>query len=193
MGTRFTESDLQKLGLQNNSDGTYSKKKTVPQPREIKNNMNNSRFANRDMQFRKISLKLFGIPMPKQSVRSTNSGHHYQPQKAVDRLKDYQKQIRDQLPKNFQRFETCVFVRKMHFMYPPLKAFHKEKGKMEAIRNGTKFYKNTVPDLPDNLKKLCNDAMSGLVYRDDCIIVGEDNIRKYYSVGGCIIIELEGY
>jgi Holliday junction resolvase RusA-like endonuclease len=81
----------------------------------------------------------------------------------------------------------------MHFLYAPLKAFHKEKGKMEAIRNGKKYYKNTRPDLPDNMKKLVNDAMSELVYKDDSIIVSEDDVKKYYSVGGCVIIVLEGY
>lgn len=218
MGTkRMNEDDLQKMGLQDNGDGTYSKKKTVQQPRDIlykdesgktilkvkefqgykgfdaKRFLENSQIANRDLQFRKISLTLFGEPMPKQSVRSTKTGHHYQPQKVVDKLKDYQSQIRKQLPKDFKMFETCVFVRKMHFLYAPLKSFHKEKGKMEAIRNGKKYYKNSRPDLPDNLKKLVNDSMSGLVFTDDSLIVSEDNIKKYYSVGGCVIIDLEGY
>ena len=63
---------------------------------------------------------------------------------------------------------------------------------MDAIRNGEIFYKNTKPDLPDNLKKLVNDAMSGLVYEDDSLIVTENDTAKYYGIGGCIIIELEG-
>jgi Holliday junction resolvase RusA-like endonuclease len=78
-------------------------------------------------------------------------------------------------------------------MYPPLKAFHKEKGKMEAIRNGEIFYKNTKPDLIDNLKKLVFDSMAGIVLKDDSIIVTENDTAKYYGVGGCIIITLEGY
>ena len=51
---------------------------------------------------------------------------------------------------------------------------------------------NTKPDLADNLKKLVNDAMSGIVYKDDGLIVSEDNVKKYYGTGGAIIIELQG-
>lgn len=209
MGTRFTESDLQKLGLQKDSDGKYSKKKTVQQPRDIKFSKPTPKsYSGEKVKailfdeigcmtelplFRKITLTLFGEPMPKQSVRATKSGDFFQPKKITDRFKFYQSEIRKQLPKDFKMFETCVFVRKMHFLYAPLKSFHKEKGKMEAIRNGKKFYKNSRPDLPDNLKKLVNDAMSEIVFRDDSIIVAEDDIKKYYSIGGCVIIELEGY
>jgi Holliday junction resolvase RusA-like endonuclease len=64
---------------------------------------------------------------------------------------------------------------------------------MDAIRNGEIFYKATRPDLPDNLKKLVNDSMSELVFRDDSIIVSEDNVKKYFGIGGCIIIEMSGY
>lgn len=34
--TKFTQADLDKMGLQDNGDGTFSKKKTAPQPREVK-------------------------------------------------------------------------------------------------------------------------------------------------------------
>lgn len=196
----FSESDLEKMGLQKNLDGSWQKPKTQPQPRELlKNTQTTMResypISGRPM-FRTVKLTLFGEPMPKQSVRSFIAGGkimHYQPKEMEERTKDYQEQIRKQLPKDFTPFETCVFVRQMHFVFSPLKSFHKEKGKMEAIRNGKKYYKNTRPDLPDNLKKLVNDAMSGLVFTDDGIIVGEDDVKKYYGVGGCIIIELQGY
>lgn len=153
--------------------------------------------------YRMIKLTLFGEPMPKQSVRGYATGRknksgnlivdHFQPQKTVDRTKDYIRQIIDQLPKDFTMFETMVHVKKMHFVFAPLKGFHKIKGRMEALRNGEIFWKNTKPDMPDNLKKLVNDSMSGLVFKDDSIIVSEDNIKKYYGTGGCIVIELEGY
>lgn len=154
-------------------------------------------FEPKEPQFRSLKLTLFGEPMAKQSVRQGRNREgnvvFFQPEAMKKRVKDYQEQIRKQLPPGFIPFQTAVFVRKMHFMYAPLKSFHKEKGKMEAIRTGKKFYKNTRPDLPDNLKKLVNDSMSELVFTDDALIVGEDNVRKYYGVGGCIIIELEGY
>lgn len=154
-------------------------------------------------QFRSFTLKLFGEPMPKQSVRSFATGaktasnkyivKHYQPAEMDKRVKDYQRQIREQLPQDFVMFTKIVHVRKLHFIFSPLKAFHKIKGKMEAIRGGEIFYKTTKPDLPDNLKKLVNDSMSNLIYKDDSLIVTENDVAKYYGEGGCIIIHLEGY
>lgn len=217
MGKNFNEEDLSKMGLTKNPDGSYSKTKTVPQPRDktptltkMVQNLMKPIGEKRLLQevnplFRKITLKLFGEPMAKQSVLQgknfkTGAKIFYQPQKAIDRKSDYIKQIKEQLPKDFTPFMTVVFVRKFHCVYAPLKEFHKKKGKMESIREGKKYYKNTQPDLIDNLKKLVFDCLGKdkktgvpLVLGNDGIIVGEDNTRKYYGIGGCIIIDLEGY
>jgi Holliday junction resolvase RusA-like endonuclease len=202
-----------------NKDGTYSKAKSVSQPRDIKFPLINgkevdwskplstertitvtgsaiepkTKKVNEVKTLRTLTLTLFGEPMPKQSVRATKSAHFFQPQKTVDRKKDYIRQIKEQLPKDFIRFEQRVHITKMHFLFSPLKEFHKIKGKMDAIRDGEMFYKETKPDLPDNCKKLILDSMSELVYKDDSIIVSEDNIKKYYGIGGCVIIEMQGY
>ncbi len=147
--------------------------------------------------------------MPKQSVRSyctkavdKASGRHilahFQPKELEQRKQDYIKQIKEQLPKDFIPFETQVFVTKFHCVYSPLKGFSKKK--MNAIINGETFYKNTQPDLIDNMKKLIFDCLGKdkktgvpLVLSNDGIIVGEDNTRKYFGTGGMIILELEGY
>lgn len=183
---RFTEEDLKNMGLVKNADNTYSKAKTVLHPREI--------FKPKEVSisnFRYLKLTLFGVPMAKQSVRTSN-GHFWQPIETVQRKADYVKQIQEQLPKDFIRFENEVHITKFHCIFPPLKAFHKEKGKMDAIRNGEIFYKNTKPDLIDNLKKLCFDSM-GDILKNDSIIVTENNTAKYYGVGGCIILEMRGF
>lgn len=182
----ISEETLLKMGLHRNADGSYSKAKTTLQPREkeqvvVKNN-----------ELRKITITLFGEPMAKQSVRSTKSGHFFQPKKYVDKEKDYRNQIAKQLPKDFVMFTEEARILKLHFIYPPLKAFHKIKGRMEQIREGKLFPKTTKPDVCDNLKKLPLDSMSKLVYSDDSIIWAEDNVRKFYGTGGCTIIEIEG-
>jgi Holliday junction resolvase RusA-like endonuclease len=188
-------------------DGSYRKKKTVEQPRDVRNYQPEFKKAmeypvTKKECFRKITLNLFGEPMPKQSVRSyctkaidKKSGRHilahFQPKEMEARTKDYIRQIKEQLPKDFEMFQEQVHITKMHFVFAPLKGFSKKK--MDQIREGEIIYKNTRPDVADNLKKLPLDALSGLVYKDDGLIVSEDNIKKYYGVGGMIILELSGW
>lgn len=142
----------------------------------------------------RITLNLFGTPMPKQSVRAfvNKSGKigTFQPKEKKERTKDYIRQINQQLPAGFVMFRKRVHIRKLHFVFPPLKSF--TKAEMARIERGEIAWKETKPDLPDNLKKLVMDAMRGLVYKDDSMIVSEDDVKKYYGTGGMIIIELEG-
>ena len=206
----FTEDTLRAMGLQRNTDGSYSAK-TVQQPREkltqlttkeiedIAKKMTTERRFEKDHidaikpneEFRRISLVLLGEPMPKQSVRSTKTGHHFQPKKHVDRAKDYKRQIANQLPTDFIPFSQEVHITKYHFVYAPLKAFQKQKGVMEKIRNGEMVMKLTAGDL-DNLLKPVNDSMNDLVFKDDAIVHSIDGLKKYYGIGGCVIIEMIG-
>jgi Holliday junction resolvase RusA-like endonuclease len=189
----FTEETLKAMNLIKNKDGSYSKAKTTQQPREVKNyEKDHIDDIKPNEEFRKISLVLLGEPMSKQSVRATKSGHFFQPKKYTDREKDYRRQIKEQLPKDFNMFTEEVQIVKMHIVYAPLKGFQKIKGMMDRIRSGEMIKKLTKPDLPDNCKKLVLDSMSELVYKDDSIIWAEDNVRKFYSTGGAIIIEIIG-
>ena len=147
---------------------------------------------------RSIEIRLFGDPMPKQSVKirafKDKQGNArattYQPKKYKDRENDYIKQIKAQLPKDFDMFTQEVVVEQMTFIFPPLKSFSKKK--MKFIEEGGIVPKTTKPDLPDNLKKLPLDAMSGLVFKDDSLIWKECLTEKIYGLGGCIIIRLRG-
>ena len=188
----YTEESLRALGLVRGKDGTYSRPKTVQQPREIKKfEKDHIDTIKPNEEFRRISLVLLGEPMPKQSVRSTKTGHHFQPKKHVDRAKDYKRQIANQLPPDFIPFSQEVHITKYHFVYAPLKAFQKQKGVMEKIRNGEMVMKLTAGDL-DNLIKPVNDSMNELVFKDDAIVHSIDGLKKYYGMGGCVIIELCG-
>ena len=216
MAYRYTEEDLKKLGLELQPDGSYKKKtgNAVASNKiayheesgkfpsiglgDAKLHVIGSLFPTESPTMRKVTLNLFGIPMPKQGHKSFYNGKlktmkHYQPTKITERVNDYKFQIKNQLPSDFKIFEHEVHIRKWHFIYPPLKSFHKIKGRMEALRNGEIFYKNTRADLIDNVKKLVADSMSGLVYVDDALIVTENDTAKYYGIGGAIIIELEGW
>lgn len=198
---RFNEEDLHRMGLywdgkqyvkiKNVATQDAKLNTSVVKPTKVIDHANDN--------IRVLKLELFGIPMAKQSVRSTRNGLFYQPKESDERKQDYIRQIKQQLPKDFKPFTKQVFITKFHCIYPPLKSFHKKKGKMDAIRNGEIFYKNTQPDLIDNLKKLVFDCFGKdkktkipLVLDNDGIIVGEDNTRKYYGTGGMIIIEMKG-
>jgi Holliday junction resolvase RusA-like endonuclease len=202
----FTEDTLRAMGLVKNKDGSYSKAKSVQQPREYvaqgpiqrKTYLVQDKFEKDHIddikpneEFRRISLVLLGEPMPKQSVRSTKTGHHFQPKKYLDREKDYRRQIAEQLPKDFNMFTEEVQIVKMHFIYAPLKGFQKIKGMMERIKSGELIKKTTKPDC-DNLCKISFDSMSELVFKDDALICSIDGLRKYYGTGGCLIIEMIG-
>ncbi len=204
MSSAWTENDLR--NLVRNADGTYSPGAGLPKEFRVhdaavvtspsKPPVYLSEIGG--LGLRKLTLILMGEPMPKQSVRSfvTKGAKptvgHYQPTEMKDRIKDYRRQICYQLPAGFTMFSHIVHIRKMHFVFAPLKSFSKTKGKMEKIHAGEIIYKTTKPDLPDNLKKLVNDSMSGLVYADDSLIATENDVAKYYGTGGMIVIEIEG-
>lgn len=169
-------------------------------------------------EFRTITIILEAVPMPKQSVRAyaqrymagakkgdvitfrnpktgkldVTIGFHKDPEREK-RERAYRiqitKQLRDNYP-DFVIFQKEVHITKYHVIFPLLESFTKRK--IEAISRGEIFYHTTAPDLPDNLKKLPNDAMSGLVYTDDKIIVSENNVMKYYGLCPGYIIELKG-
>lgn len=173
------DSWMRKKGLVKDEDGVYrkAKQKKVTKPVTFSED------------YRIIELKLTGVPMPKQSVKLGKYGA-YQPKKYKDRTKDYQDQIRRQLPKGFKMFEHDVIIEEMVFVFPPLKGFNKTQ--MDEIKSGGYVPKLTRPDLPDNLKKLPLDAMSGIVFSDDNIIWKECNTSKLYGLGGIIIVKLRG-
>jgi Holliday junction resolvase RusA-like endonuclease len=195
MSSRFTEKQLLDMGLVRMPDGSYEKikKQIVASDLEFKwrGNPKDSKIPP-EAKSRKITLTLFGIPMPKQSVRATKSGHFFQPKETVDRKKSYIKQIKEQLPEDFLPFEHEVHITKLHFIFPPLKAFHNIKGRMEAIREGEVFYKNTKGDL-DNYCKILFDSLNEVAMKDDALIVSMDGVKKIYGVGGCVILEMDGY
>lgn len=173
---------IRKKGYTKQPDGSYKKmKKENKTPKSV----------TLSDDYRTITLKLMGVPMPKQSVKfNRKTGFAYQPDKFGVRTKDYQDQIARQLPEGFQMFEKEVIIESMTFMFPPLKGFN--KGQMELINNGGLIPKLTRPDLPDNLKKLPLDAMSGIVFSDDSLIWKECETSKVYGLGGIIIITLKG-
>jgi Holliday junction resolvase RusA-like endonuclease len=111
-----------------------------------------------------LYFKFLGTPKPKQSFRFTKTGHRYQKADVVQHERSLAIQVMEVLPQGFVPFDVpiemkCVFV----FPYPA--SFNKKK--LAEAKEGKVFYKDTKPDVTDNLNKGVCDAMEGLVFIND--------------------------
>ena len=147
----------------------------------------------------KMKIIIKGEPMAKQSVRisawhdSKNKKTYlskYQPKKTEDWKNNAQAQIAYQLPKDFKPFPGAVRIKNLTFIFKPLKAFSKKK--LKFIEEGGILYKETKPDLMDNLNKLLFDSCNGVLFLDDSRIVEhEGKLRKIYGLEPRIEFEIE--
>lgn len=145
----------------------------------------------------KLQLIIPGTPQPKQSVRSTITTdkvgrlkiRHHQTEKVQANEKAISLQARVQLPKGFAAFTGPVAVTKLHYYFKPQK--HWPKYKLEELKAGKIFYKNTKPDVTDNLAKPLFDALEGLIFINDSQICKMDNVAKMYGLEPRIEIEFE--
>lgn len=131
------------------------------------------------------------IPIMPKAVQSTRFravgkfGYSYTP-KAV---KDWKKQIRDsvisQLPEGWEVLD-CALATKYSHVFPPLKSFNKKT--MKEIADGKIIYKITKPDY-DNLGKGLSDSLTGLIWKDDALVV-RNLSEKFYGMEAKIIVEV---
>lgn len=131
-----------------------------------------------------IKIKVLGTPQPKQSARfriqkfgGKTFVKSYQDDKTVQNEQNFSAVAQTQLPEGFVPFSGPLKVSAL-FVFPPLKSF--SKSKINAISSGAVFYKDSKPDLQDNLFKGIADALTGVVYLDDRQIC-EVSSRKIYG------------
>lgn len=127
-----------------------------------------------------ISITILGEPKPKQSARfAVRNGriHKYQSETVTSHERNLAYDAKSQLPVNFKPFTGPLKV-EATFVFPPLKSFSKTK--IRKIENGEIFFKDTKPDLQDNLFKLTADSLEGIVYLNDSQI-SEVHSRKIYG------------
>lgn len=155
-----------------------------------------------------IKLILLGDPMAKQSTRVAANGYKlvhkrgklvkvpkiraYTKKKYKERLSDYQAQIKKQLPPNFKLFKGAVFIDRLLVVLQPTKQMLGSKERKKQFEQGRGILHTKRPDLPDNLKKLLLDSLSGIVYEDDGLICMEQNTKKVYALNPRIEITLTG-
>jgi len=87
----------------------------------------------------------------------------------------------------FIRFERFVHIEEFTAIMPIPKSTTKKV--RELIAQDPQHLKK--PDV-DNILKAVLDGMSGVVYRDDCIISKIRNVDKNYGATPCLIIRLKG-
>jgi len=97
--------------------------------------------------------------------------------------------VQQQLPKGFIMFEKEVHIDSLDYIFPLLSSFTKKQ--VQFIKDGGIIYKTVKPD-EDNLAKPLNDSFTGLLYRDDALIVTKNKIRKIYGIEPKTIITLTG-
>ena len=118
---------------------------------------------------------------------------HYQPaaiEKATEHIKKQLMLLKANHNLDFLPFQKKIAIETMIFYFSPLKSFSKKK--LESISNGSIIYKETAPDLMDNLPKLLNDCLNKIFIEHDGKIVRGNNIFKCYSMKPGVFIKLKG-
>lgn len=135
----------------------------------------------------KILFFIFhGIPSSKQSARFTvgKSGKmkgkvvSYQKTSVKNKETELALIAKSQLPKGFKILDEPIGV-SILYVFPILSSFTKKE--KEFIENGCIIYKDTKPDLTDNLNKGLFDALQGIVYTNDSRIVKIIDSSKIYG------------
>lgn len=131
-----------------------------------------------------IHIKILGVPQPKQSARfrvqkfgNKSFVKSYQNKEVMDNERNFAFDAKSQLPEDFQLL-TGPLKLKALFVFPPLKGF--SKAKLNTLASGGVIYKDTKPDLQDNLMKGCIDALEGVMFQNDSQIC-ELSSRKIYG------------
>ena len=125
----------------------------------------------------KIEFTVYGKPQTKGRPRFARVGGFvktYTPKETLDAEQDFKLQALSKRPKT--PIETEITL-KARFYMPIPKSMPKKK--LELALAGL-LKPTTKPDL-DNLIKLVKDALNGIYWRDDSLIVSETS-DKYYSV-----------
>jgi len=135
----------------------------------------------------KLTLTLDCIPKVKQSTRfrayidkesGKAKGFAYQTNEIKKDSLNIRAQIQSQLPKGFKVIDSPMEVRVNYIHKLPKTALNKFKA---AIKEAIPVYKDTSPDLNDNLNKGLFDAMQGIVFTNDSKIIILSGLTKVYG------------
>jgi Holliday junction resolvase RusA-like endonuclease len=129
----------------------------------------------------KFKITILGEPISKQSFRFTLDGRKYQPKDIIEAKKNIKIQTLAQLPENYKvvskhdKIGFCVTY--TYYFMPPNRIPSKHK---KLMMSGVNYYRAKKPDT-DNLQKNYNDALNGIIWEDDSLIVKVGGVEKFYS------------
>ena len=138
-----------------------------------------------------LSFEILGIPMSKQSARfriikgkgGKDFISSYQKKSVVDRETSIGWEVTE-LPQGFVPFDCPLFM-EVEYVFPiPMSATKKFK---QRIIDGEIVYKDTKPDLHDNLSKLVVDSLEGVVFINDSRISKMTAVKYYGTTPKTII------
>jgi Holliday junction resolvase RusA-like endonuclease len=130
-----------------------------------------------------MKLVFFGTPTPKQSARFRGfmkgkkiAVQSYQTTEVKNKQKAKKVEAMSQIPDDHELYDVAIGV-KVLFVFPPLKSWKKDMKDFYA--KGGKIYKDTKPDLHDNLMKMVFDAMEKVVFTNDSRVAKVESEKIY--------------
>ncbi len=102
----------------------------------------------------------------------------YQPTEVLQWKTAVRLEAASQLDPAFRPYDGVPLRLLVEYLFSPPKSLPKRD--FRALSSGCLFYKTTRPDLADNLNKGLLDALTGIVWKDDSLIV-EVYSRKLYT------------
>lgn len=127
----------------------------------------------------RIVFTILGKPRPKQSVQFTKTGIAYQPTEVKLLQQNIRAQVVNQIPKNFVPWKGPLFVSCV-YVFPFTTSLTKKLKKQ--VKKGKILYKDSRPDLTDNLNKPLFDAMNEIVFMDDSQICKFEAVKYYDEI-----------
>lgn len=141
----------------------------------------------------KQGFLLYGKPKAVQSFRLAvvnGFARKFQPKEQIEWKNWIRLQVSQRLDPKFKMIEDQPIEIEVAYMYAPPKSWSKKK--MRTLEEVGYIWKTTKPDVSDNLNKGLIDALTGLLWRDDSLIV-DCHAKKYYSQTEGIFIEISTY
>lgn len=132
-----------------------------------------------------MKVIIIGTPQAKQSARfriienkktKKSFVSSYQKKEVVENEKNIANTVKSQIPLGYVPFDVAIGV-EILYVFPFLASFTKKQ--KEFIEAGGTIYKDTKPDLTDNLNKGLFDACEGILYTNDSRVSKIESMKIY--------------